>query len=485
MKNLFTKSILIVLALLTSNMPTFGMNNTDNGKEKASLKQLQEWEKRDMQDSAINLTEKNDKNTALKAALKKKMETSIAEKNYYSTAESIVSLLPLEMKDSIFSLLDLEWKNKLSLSGHSDTISFVAFNAQGTQIVTGSWDKTARIWNTQTGTPGQIMQGHKERIISAIFNQDSTKLITGSVDKTAKIWDTSNGQCLATINHMSPVARIALSPDGKRMLTQTNSSYTTGDEIANENDLPTRIQRQSADEWSLLWNFQAGTVIVKLPGRIEALSPDGTKIITSKGKIWDADTGLISIPLQGNTNIMCSAFSPDSAQLVTGLPDNSARIWNVQTGEAVSLLQGHKDLIRSVAFNTDGTQIATGSDDSDVKIWNKAGQCLITLQGHPTLATWFNSIKSAIFILNGRQILTTSEDNTVKIWDTQTGVLVQALPDVEHIAINNDNTRIVTVSDKLFDCDYTAKIWKKLKPRTLAIEISPEKMVKKNNCVIQ
>ncbi|MBL7782699.1 MAG: myosin kinase, partial [Saprospiraceae bacterium] len=75
--------------------------------------------------------------------------------------------------------------------------------------------------------------------------------------------------------------------------------------------------------------------------------------------------------LQGHTySVLSVAFSPDGTRLATGSSDNTAKIWDLNTGKAALTLEGHTHYVRSVAFSPDGTRLATGSDDKTAKIWD-------------------------------------------------------------------------------------------------------------------
>ena len=74
------------------------------------------------------------------------------------------------------------------LAGHEGEISKVAFNPQGSRILTASSDKTARIWETETGDCLQVLEGHTDEIFSCAFNYEGDTIITGSKDNTCRIW---------------------------------------------------------------------------------------------------------------------------------------------------------------------------------------------------------------------------------------------------------------------------------------------------------
>ena len=72
----------------------------------------------------------------------------------------------------------------------------------------------------QTGRQLHVYRGHLWGLLSAAFSHDGSRIITGSSDKTAKIWDVESEQCKATLaGHTAAVTSVAFSPDGRRALT--------------------------------------------------------------------------------------------------------------------------------------------------------------------------------------------------------------------------------------------------------------------------
>jgi WD40 repeat protein len=67
----------------------------------------------------------------------------------------------------------------------------VAFSPDGTRVVTGSWDNTARLWDAATGMVVATLAGHTGAVEAAAFSPDGTRVLTGSQDNTARVWSVS------------------------------------------------------------------------------------------------------------------------------------------------------------------------------------------------------------------------------------------------------------------------------------------------------
>lgn len=75
------------------------------------------------------------------------------------------------------------------LRGHENWVSSAAFSPDGSRIVTGSWDTTARVWDAATGKELAALRGHDGIVLSAGFSPDGSRVVSGSADKTARVWD--------------------------------------------------------------------------------------------------------------------------------------------------------------------------------------------------------------------------------------------------------------------------------------------------------
>ena len=96
-------------------------------------------------------------------------------------------------KDKTARLWSIEGEQMAVFSGHGDAVTSVAFSPDGTRILTGSWDDTARLWSLE-GEELAVFSGHGDDVLSVAFSPDGTRILTGSLAKTARLWDARTGQ---------------------------------------------------------------------------------------------------------------------------------------------------------------------------------------------------------------------------------------------------------------------------------------------------
>jgi WD40 repeat protein len=84
--------------------------------------------------------------------------------------------------------------SSLTLEGHAGNVASVAFNPDGQRIVSGSDDKTVKVWDAATGEETITLKGHTGGVSSVAWSPDGTRIVSASDDKTLKVWDASHGQ---------------------------------------------------------------------------------------------------------------------------------------------------------------------------------------------------------------------------------------------------------------------------------------------------
>jgi WD40 repeat protein len=85
-------------------------------------------------------------------------------------------------------LWDVKGNLIAELKGHTGSVNSANFSADGSKIVTASFDNTARVWDVK-GNPIAVLNGHKGWVRSANFSADGSKIVTASFDNTARVWE--------------------------------------------------------------------------------------------------------------------------------------------------------------------------------------------------------------------------------------------------------------------------------------------------------
>ncbi|WP_242482094.1 caspase family protein [Trichormus variabilis] len=247
------------------------------------------------------------------------------------------------------------------IQGHESGVNSVAFSPDGQRIVSGSGDKTLRLWDVNGQPIGQPLIGHEGAVKSVAFSPDGQRIVSGSGDKTLRLWNV-NGQPIGQplIGHEGEVKSVAFSPDGQRIVSG------------------------SGDNTLRLWDVNGQSIGQPLIGHESgvysvAFSPDGQRIVSGSWdntlRLWDVNGQSIGQPLIGHeSGVYSVAFSPDGQRIVSGSWDNTLRLWDVNGQPIGQPLMGHKAAVISVAFSPDGQRIVSGSADNKLKLWRGSWQ---------------------------------------------------------------------------------------------------------------
>ncbi|MBM3334520.1 protein kinase, partial [Candidatus Sumerlaeota bacterium] len=293
-----------------------------------------------------------------------------------------------------------------TMQGHTAPVRSVAFGGNGKFLATGSWDRTAKLWDLATGRDIRTFpssrsdEGHTAFVQSVALSPDGKYLATASQDKTAKVWMIETGRLYRTFKERNrSVTSVAFHPNGRILATG------------------------SVDNTVKLWSLDSDTssqTIKGYSGRVLAVafSPDGQYLAAGDdqaARLWDLRNGREDKRLAKTRQIVCAvAFSPDGKQLAIGCEDGSAMLWNVATGVCVSEFEGHRQAVRAVAFSANAMYLATASDDGTAKLWDIAsGREQRSFLGHS------GTVTGIAFSPDSRCVATASDDNTVKLWVTE------------------------------------------------------------------
>lgn len=386
--------------------------------------------------------------------------------------------------------------------GHSRRINAAAFVHQGAQLLTASGDNTVARWDVATGQEikPHVLK-HPDSVLAMVVTPDNTTAITSCGDRQIRVWDLESASVQRTLGPFTGlVYSLALSDDGQRLLTAHAEErvvrlwdLTSGRELQvprHDGSLGpvVDLRRQGGLLWAVA--FAPGDDVLTIGG--------------SEARLWDLKTGRERISFRRHGTVATARFAPDNTWVVTGSWDNSAKIWDVRTGQALLKLEaGHEGFVNSAVFSPDGRYVLTAGDDGQAVLWDVRlsgpdgapaaqivrawrahndrvqyatfapdGRWLITASSDKTARLWDAAsgelvrtfqghawaVFSAEFSQDGKQLITGSEDNSAKIWDVHTGdcllTLMGHTAPVSSVAFAPDGTRVLTGS-----YDQTAKLW--------------------------
>jgi WD40 repeat protein len=337
--------------------------------------------------------------------------------------------------------------NSIELPGRVSKVAFSPDSKYFVAVTPGS----PQVWEIDRASPGERvkkvveMQGIMGSVIAATFSPDGRFVVTVSLDSTVRVWEASTGKMInAYLTPIESNSTARFSTDGKLIF----------------------ISNASGETHAWQWEERRGAnKSVTLRGYLAATRPGGNfaVIIGTDESAWlyDSNTGQKVSELTGHIRRITSReFSPDGKKFVTASEDNNARVWDTSTGKKQSELRGHAGPIVDAKFSHDGRLLVTASKDQTARVWDVAtGQSVAVLPG----AT--KPLTSASFSPDGRFVVAWSRDSIARLWavpntrgqtelESTSEALGEHTGDLTSVSFSPDSKLVVITS-----ADKTARVW--------------------------
>ncbi|KAJ3038570.1 hypothetical protein HDV00_000500 [Rhizophlyctis rosea] len=328
-----------------------------------------------------------------------------------------------------------------TLRGHTAFVDVLSFFPGGSKIVSGSSDRTARVWDTASGNEVAVLKGHKGGVLSVAVADDNVHVATSSDDGTVRIWDGVTGAEVHIVKgHSDWVTCVAFVPGGKWLLTG------------------------SVDESLKVWDVETWECVETLRGfrgSLSCIAPsvDGKVFAVGSAdrvvKLYAVGTWKLCREIREVTGLVKGLqFSVRGRYLACRCTGRKMYVWRADdwTTEGPHELVGMLEFVRMtgmsrdapVAFlppesenNEDSTRVVT-TFGNDVAIWNFLDESAqsVLLKGHTNMVT-------GVAVSRYGQIASASTDGTVRVWDYKLSGNVPAGDDfVQAICVSEDGTRM-------------------------------------------
>lgn len=286
-----------------------------------------------------------------------------------------------------------------STAGHAGSVTCVQFSPDGDLFASGSWDKTIKIWDTESGDLLLTLVGHTDHINSISFAPNGAMICSGSSDGAIRIFDTKFGrERRKYISSSGSILSVCFSPNGLQIAAGCENASIE------------------------IWDLKSSSVTLTLyehtqPVNSLTYSEDGQHLLSASSdktlKYWSTSSGKVVTTINTNCANYSATITPDGEYFVSGGKDKQLKICSAITGKVIKSVEGHSSAIRCVTCSPNNAQFVSAGDDNRVIVWHSTN--LHQLQN---FIGSNEAITSLSISPSGEFLLLASEDRAIKVYDT-------------------------------------------------------------------
>jgi len=335
------------------------------------------------------------------------------------------------------------------LSGHTGWVRSLTFSSDGASLVSGSYDKTIKLWDVQTGGVIKTFHGHTNTVYSVSISVDCNMIASGSGDGTIRLWNIQTKECHCIMEQQEEVRCVSFSPTNTQHLISTFGNKVQQWNINGQKINPTHdgfhvefsldgVQYVSCQGAAVVVrSSDSGVAVTKFyvasnETKHCCFSPDGRLVAVSAGStlyIWDitsSDPHLVQTFI-GHTNEITSLQFSSPSFIVSSSYDQSVKSWQIVTTSTDPVVTGQNSIpltsapIKSTSLQVKDEISISSDSDGVVRTWDLlTGICKATFQTPAKDPCW-----SDVQLINSRLVFVWRADEKIFIWDVEKGKLLQ------------------------------------------------------------
>ncbi|KAK2589010.1 hypothetical protein KPH14_001855 [Odynerus spinipes] len=292
---------------------------------------------------------------------------------------------------------------------HSSALTCVRFSANGLYIASSGLDKTAIIWETNTGKICTVISGHNRYVACCAFSRDGNLLATGSNDKSVIVWDLTGNFTIDSELTRHGAPKLLLNEREKNAIHEQDvvqNAESSGNEVKLIQRMDDHggavngvafygnhlIASGSGDKLVRIWCIEKdkeGDEEIRFQEK--AFSPlDGHKYSVNYVEFSPCGTMLASCSLDGTTivwntengghargsfvnsgsGLRVCRWSPDGTKIATAGDDEKTTLWDMDSMERLQVFEGHADAITSIAFTHDSRYLVTACNEGAWRLFD-------------------------------------------------------------------------------------------------------------------
>lgn len=323
--------------------------------------------------------------------------------------------------------------------------------------------KPGTIIGTRGYSPLEQMRDGEAYPASDLFSLGATcfHLLTGV--SPVKLWTEQGYAWVASWQQYlkNPVSNEFSQVLNRLLKRDIQERYQSADEVIRDliQQIPTEVsvsQPSQKQHTKLRNGLIAATAILLLGfGGVWYVTHPNDTHPSSPSPTNTTDTSLQPRTLNGHSNLVSSvAISPNGITLVSGSYDTTLKVWNLANGMEINTLDGNAGSVHSVAIDPNGVTLASGNGNNTIQLWNLlTGQQMITpLKGHSS------SVESVAISRDGKMLASGSFDGTIKLWSLPAGMEINSIKghssSVKSLAFAPEGETLASGSE-----DNTIKLW--------------------------